>query len=190
MDTATLPAPTYSYAQAEAALARVFGVEPVAMPRLRGRIDHLRKLGLRDERPGKGQTVAYGETMILKWLTALILETAGQDPKKVVQFVSATWERRRGHDLPNPSLAELWAHARISDTDVLAVIRIDHFGSEMATSVPFLLSWQPLASTKLDEGLQYEFETRLGWEEAVTLVFNLSAWQRRLDGALAAVGGA
>jgi hypothetical protein len=188
MDTTTLPATTYSYAQAEAALARCFGVEPVAMPRLRGRIDYLRKNGLRDRKPGKGTMVHYTEPSISKWLIALVLESAGQSPQAVAQFVSTTWTRRSGHTLPNPSLAELWAHARVSDSDVLAMIRVNHFGAEMATDIPYQLSWQPLVTTGLDVGLEYEFQTRLGWESAVTLVFNLSAWQRGLDAALAAVG--
>jgi hypothetical protein len=89
----TPPPASYGYAHVEAAIARVFGLEE-ADGRLKGRIQHMRRLGLTP--PSDGGPVAYDSSdWPDQWIIGLELEYAGLDPTTVVRFVQGNWRRHR-----------------------------------------------------------------------------------------------
>jgi hypothetical protein len=83
----------HSYAHVEAAIARVFGLKE-ADGKLKGRIQHMRRLGLTP--PSDGGPVAYDTTdWPDQWIIGLELEYAGLDPITAVQFVQRSWRPHR-----------------------------------------------------------------------------------------------
>jgi hypothetical protein len=101
----------FSYAQVEAALARVFGADTEGQAGwLRGRIQHLRRLGLTP--PAEGGPISYTFEWAARWLLALRLERVGVSPVAVVKFFEANWERKPGSKFPVASLREVIEQAR------------------------------------------------------------------------------
>src|SRR5262245_33057343 len=89
----------YSYGKVETAIGRVLKVEAEAQERwLRGRVQHLRRLGLTP--PAEGGPVAYTFEWAARWLLALRLERLGLNPVAVVKFIEGNWERKPGHKFP------------------------------------------------------------------------------------------
>jgi hypothetical protein len=102
----------FTYAQVEAALARVFGADAAGQTGwLRGRIQHLRRLGLTPT-PPEGGRVAYDLEWAARWLLALRLERVGLDPTHVVRFFEANWDRKPGSKFPVRSLRQVIEKAR------------------------------------------------------------------------------
>jgi hypothetical protein len=101
----------FTYAQVEAALARVFKVDAADQANwLRGRIQHLRRLKLTP--PAGGGPVSYDFLWAARWLVALRLELLGLNPKDVVEFFAENWERKPGRKFPVKSLREIIEEAR------------------------------------------------------------------------------
>ena len=101
----------FTYAQVETALARVFRADAAGQTGwLRGRIQHLRRLGMTP--PAEGGPVSYTFEWAAKWLLALRLERVGVNPVDVVKFFEANWERKPGHHLPVTSLRQVIEEAR------------------------------------------------------------------------------
>lgn len=118
----------YSYGEVEAAIARVLKADAEAQAGwLRGRIQHLRRLGLTP--PAEGSPVAYTFEWAARWLLALRLERLGLNPVAVVKFVEDNWERKPGHKFPVTSLREVIedAHAPKRNDDVFLTVRLDEF---------------------------------------------------------------
>src|SRR5262245_61770517 len=108
----------YSYSQVEAALARVLRVDADGQEKwLRGRIQHLRRLGLTPA--ADGGRVRYDLEWAARWLLALRLERVGLDPADVFAFFAANWDRKPGAKLPRRSLREVVekAHKAQADSD-------------------------------------------------------------------------
>jgi hypothetical protein len=77
----------FGYQQVENALAVVFGVTVAGRPALRGRIQHLRRLGL-TPRSGRGKVIPYDFEWAARWFLALLLSVRlGRDPKVAVEVV-------------------------------------------------------------------------------------------------------
>jgi len=106
-----VPATGYSYAAVETALARVFQIDAAGQVGwLRGRIQHLRRLGLTP--PANRGPVAYTDDWVARWLLALRLENLGLNPVAIVGFITDNWERKPGDELPVESLLDVVAKAR------------------------------------------------------------------------------
>lgn len=69
------------YKHVEAALADLVGVRPADIPAFRGRLRHLRNIGLpRLPTPGSGKHIPYSRRQALEMLIAIELENAGHKP--------------------------------------------------------------------------------------------------------------
>jgi hypothetical protein len=118
----------YTYGKVETAIARVLKAnEEAQVGWLRGRIQHLRRLGLTP--PADRGPVIYTFEWAARWLVALRLERIGLNPVAVVKFVEDNWERKRGHEFPVTSLWEVIkdAHAPKRNDDVFLTVRFDEF---------------------------------------------------------------
>jgi len=128
----------HTYGEVESAIGRVFGVDAEAQAGwLRGRIQHLRRLGLTP--PADRGPVVYTFEWAARWLLALRLERVGLSPVAIVNFFSDNWERKPGHKFPVTSLREVIEHARgpiekarrankpYHEDDVWLSIRFDDF---------------------------------------------------------------
>jgi hypothetical protein len=101
----------FAYAQVETALGRVFGADAAGQTGwLRGRIQHLRRLGLTP--PAEGGPIVYTFEWAARWLLALRLERVGLNPADIVAFFEANWDRKPGSKFPIRSLSEVVAKAR------------------------------------------------------------------------------
>jgi hypothetical protein len=101
----------YSYGDVETAIARVFQVDAAAQVGwLRGRIQHLRRLGLTPQ--ADRSPVSYTFEWATRWLLALRLERVGLNPADIVAFFEANWDRKPGAKFPVRSLREVIEKAR------------------------------------------------------------------------------
>jgi hypothetical protein len=100
-----------TYSQVESALGRVFAADAAGQAGwLRGRIQHLRRLGLTP--PADRGPVIYTFEWAARWLVALRLERIGLNPADVVAFFEANWDRKPGAKVPMRSLREIIEKAR------------------------------------------------------------------------------
>jgi hypothetical protein len=101
----------FTYSHLESALGRVFGADAAGQAGwLRGRIQHLRRLGLTP--PTDRGPVVYTFEWAARWLLALRLERVGLNPADIVEFFRANWERKPGSKFPVKSLREVIEQAR------------------------------------------------------------------------------
>jgi hypothetical protein len=109
---------SYGYAKVETALARVFGADAASQKgAFRGRIIHLRRLGLPEGGPGRGKTIAYTDEQVYQWLIALLLEEFGIDPALAVKMIKTRWDNFlaqlvRDASHPGPPDIALLVHVR------------------------------------------------------------------------------
>lgn len=100
-----------SYGEVETAIARILKVDAKAQEGwMRGRIQHLRRLGLTP--PADRGPVVYTFEWAARWLLALRLERLGLNPVAVVKFIEDNWERKAGDKFPVTSLLEVIKNAR------------------------------------------------------------------------------
>ena len=81
----------YRYGQVEAALAILIGVEPDSMGAFRGRIVHLRRLGITPSAPKKGAPIEYTFEQVAIIAYCLQLAEFGLDPISTKIFLEVTW---------------------------------------------------------------------------------------------------
>jgi hypothetical protein len=177
----------YTYGQVETALAAVFGIDaPGQRGWLRGRLQHMRRLGLVAASPGRGRTIDYAQEDLDRWLVAVELEHFGIDPAKVVQLIKQSWNpppRKRSTSEAFDS-GEAWLR------DLVAVARESRSaGSDVIVSVQFgPMSASPVVGYTTVNGMnslgQWLNGDRLDRAPRRTSVFNLSSRLRALDQAL------
>jgi hypothetical protein len=135
------PAKSYTYGQIEKALATALGVDAAGQVGwLRGRIQHLRRLGLTPEGPGRGRTINYTREDADQWLIALALAHGNADPTRLVQLIKKNWDPPRRKRTPEDAMMEgeatfsdLVESARASrkpETDVIVTIHYQHMSDE------------------------------------------------------------
>ena len=78
---------SYRDGHVEAALARVFSVEPDELGPFRGRLRHLRNIGVPDlPKPGSGRQIKYSRQNIIEMMLALEFEAMGVSPRYAAQY--------------------------------------------------------------------------------------------------------
>jgi hypothetical protein len=87
---------TWSYAEVEAALAKIFDAEDVQRTAFRGRIQHFRKCGLPARQPGKGARIRYSAADIFELMLAFEFAEFGLDPRLAIQVIRRHWRLKIG----------------------------------------------------------------------------------------------
>lgn len=77
----------FTYAQVEAALAKLHKVDSRALGAFRGRIKHFQRLGIVPSSPGRGKKIRYEMEHVLTWAFCLELSEFGIDPTIIKRFV-------------------------------------------------------------------------------------------------------
>lgn len=85
---------TFSYAQVETALAKVYAAEHVQQTAFRGRLKHFRKLGIPSLQPGKGKRIRYTKTDIFQLMLSCELAEFGIDPYLIADIVQRHWRMK------------------------------------------------------------------------------------------------
>jgi hypothetical protein len=154
----------FGYQQVENALAVAFGVTVAGRPALRGRIQHLRRLGLTPP-SGRGKSIRYDFQWAACWYLALLLTMRlGRDPKVAVRVLAEGYFDR---------VFKRAMKADRAEDHIVATINSSRQG-------PIIFGY---ASMSMPLGsLLNEFDT------VVTLI-DLTASLRRLAGALTAEVG-
>jgi hypothetical protein len=81
-----------TFAQLEAALASMAGVDATKRTAFSGRLKNLHKFGVgAGGRPGRGKTSTYSAVDFAKHAMAVELMQSGLPPEKVVETLNATW---------------------------------------------------------------------------------------------------
>jgi len=80
----------FRYGQVEAALIAALGIAPENLGAFRGRLQHLRKLGVPDlPGPGSGQSLEYSRQDALEMMLAVELENIGKAPRAAAMVASS-----------------------------------------------------------------------------------------------------
>ena len=83
----------YPYSAVEAALGELFRAKTEAQRRtLRGRINHLQRLGVIDAAPGKGWALQYEQDDIWRWVFCFELAEYGVTPAVQAALVARYWK--------------------------------------------------------------------------------------------------
>jgi hypothetical protein len=102
----------YGYQRVERAICAAFEIPPSKRSKLRARIKHMQRLGLKAaERPPEARA-EYEIDGIDMWVVALALMNSHVDPTIATRTVQANWRRPPGRDKPRRELAEIVSIAR------------------------------------------------------------------------------
>jgi hypothetical protein len=177
----------FSYGEVETALARVFGYDTADQHGwLRGRLQHMRRLGLVADSPGRGRTIEYTREDAVRWLVAIELAHAGADPVLIVDLIKRAWEAPRKRPASDAfargeaSLGELVEEARksrVAGSDVIVTVYFGPLGPESKKPIVGCTTVKGMAS--LGHWLNANSPPRRA------IVFSLSSRLRALDAALA-----
>jgi len=180
----------YSYGRIEHALAAVFGIDAAGQKGwLRGRLQHVRRLGLVADSPGRGRTIDYTPDDAAKWLFVLTLERMRFDPTLAVKLVEAQWGRpgRKERDpveaahRGEATLCELVAAARQASRPAEHVIITVDFSS--ISGVPVIgHTWASEGMKSLGSWLAFGDPQKPA--ARLVTIFDLSDLLHRLDAAL------
>lgn len=183
----------YSYATVSTALARVFNVGEDQRTALRGRLQHLRTLGIPEESPGRGGTIAYSDAVVDEMLLVLELLEFGLDPTLAAALVKGEVGPGQRRVVRKRELNEAIRRARRSrgGKDDLIFVLIPALMSVRwrndPTACPAILRTEKLGVLRATEQLT-DFVGPL--EQRRALIFNMSERLRELDTELAKATGA
>src|SRR5271166_130160 len=88
---------SFTYAQVESTLARVFDIRDGGMKAFRGRIIHFQRLGLTPSKPGKGKRIVYTREDVFKWAMSLELAEFSIEPTTIRFIIHNCWHDIRPH---------------------------------------------------------------------------------------------
>jgi hypothetical protein len=83
----------FTYAEVEAAFAKVHNVKPDGRKALKARINNFQKLGIVPSSPGKGKRITYELKDIYKWGLCLELAEFGIDPSLFKEILQQCWDK-------------------------------------------------------------------------------------------------
>jgi hypothetical protein len=89
-------AATFTYAEVERALAKVYDAMDAQKTAFRGRLKHFRKLGIPSKQPGKGARIRYTASDMFQLMIACELAEFGVDPKLIAGIVKRHWDMKSG----------------------------------------------------------------------------------------------
>ena len=82
----------FTYGEAETLLAKLHGAEAVQRLAFRGRMKHLKRVGIPlDTSVGQGKKQLYSEDHVWQWAFALELEQVNVDPTSIGKIMAAYW---------------------------------------------------------------------------------------------------
>lgn len=82
----------FTYGEAETLLAKLHGAEAVQRLAFRGRMKHLKRVGIPlDTSVGHGKKTLYTEDHLYQWAFALELEQVNVDPASIGKIMAAYW---------------------------------------------------------------------------------------------------
>ena len=82
----------FTYGEAETLLAKLHGAEAVQKLAFRGRMKHLKRVGIPlDTSVGQGKKQLYSEDHLWQWAFALELEQVNVDPTSIGKIMAAYW---------------------------------------------------------------------------------------------------
>ena len=179
----------FTYQRVEKALAVVFEVPPELRAKLRGRIKHLQRLGLRAAERPTSERAEYEQEGIDQWLVALTMMDHHIDPVLAVQTVQANWRRGKDGKPRGTELVEIVRMARESKyEDERGVFLTLQVGSLPARPEPLigLGVLRPLGVNKRTGEPQHNWKTFFAPRPRGLVPIPLSYLLHRLDEALAA----
>ena len=82
----------FTYGEAETLLAKLHGAEAVQRLAFRGRMKHLKRVGIPlDTTVGQGKKQLYSEDHVWQWAFALELEQVNVDPTSIGKIMATYW---------------------------------------------------------------------------------------------------
>jgi hypothetical protein len=182
----------FQFAAVKVALVATFAVAEGDQSRFFARLEHWRRVGAIEERPGKGTRAAYSAAQIDKLTFLIQMSRFSIEPNLTVELIKAQWDPPRRRDLGvamqrgEASISELFTSARAArrnpnavSYDVYVTIQIDDFVSKGRLPRVGFFTGHP----KSKEG----FYHWLGQGQNSACVFNLTERLQALDTALAAL---
>jgi hypothetical protein len=169
-------------------LSQAFGIDPTRQSMFDARLEHLRRIGVMTERPGKGVKVSYDVEQLDQLAFIIALSRFSIEPMTGLALLKARWDppfkRSPSGALARgeASLSELFAEARKAQRpsqDICITIEIADF-----------VSSQQLPSVGFFTGHRIALDGFYSWlrkGQNTASVFNLSTLLRRLDAALASL---
>ena len=178
----------FHFAAVKAALVAAFAIADADQPRFFARLEHLRRVGVMGDRPGKGVKVVYDRDQIDRLLFVVYLSRCLIEPVVSVALIEKDWVWRRqladaeaAVDRGEASITQLFETARKRWKDpqlhICVMVQIEDFVSKQNLPKIGCFTGHP----KSLEGLY----TWLGEGANSASVFDLSAALNRLDEALA-----
>jgi hypothetical protein len=179
----------YSYQRVERALSAVFEVPSERRSKLRARIKHVMRIGLRAAERPTSERAEYEQEGIDMWLVALTLMDHHIDPVLAVQTVQANWRRGKDGKPRGTELVEIVRMARESKyEDEHGIFLTLEVGSLPARPEPLIgLGWlRPIDINKRTGKILQNWKGLFAPRPRGLVPVPLSYLVHRLDEALAA----
>jgi hypothetical protein len=161
---------SFSYAQVEAALARINGIGADRIGVLRGRLQHFRRIGLVAASPGKGKRVDFGITDARVWALAIELAGFGADPLTAKHIL----------DFWRPQILQAFLQAEAEPENLFLALRMDFLTSPPGSEG----EEQPMRWLQVWRESEISMRELNRWLGRRWGMFNLSDMVRALDKAL------
>jgi hypothetical protein len=85
---------TFTYAEVEGALAKLYAADAVQKTTFRARLKHFRKLGIPQRQPGKGSRLRYTPADVFQLMVACEFAEFGINPHLITDIVRRHWRMK------------------------------------------------------------------------------------------------